>query len=258
LATLNLSTTYEDFGNNYRDGSGEGKGKILDQEIDDMQRAPGGTTSNEEDELDKTGIIFKLIDKETKVCLPSLGSYVKFDSLWFSKGFKDGEVKTNLSAQLLSSPKGNRRVVQGGQFETGLVDGVQFKTGLVKGGQMSNLKSFSKAINENWQLTYMHKNYDPPTKWQLRPVNREKTQKIKQDYFSKLDDIMKLTAIFQEIHKGIQVRKVWFLMKKNKEDGFEKWHTDYHYIKGGSTDVSSTIVVTLGMLPNASEEEEEE
>jgi hypothetical protein len=50
LATLNLSTNYEDFGNDYRDGSSEGKGKILDQEIDDMQRAPGGTTSNEEDE----------------------------------------------------------------------------------------------------------------------------------------------------------------------------------------------------------------
>jgi hypothetical protein len=56
LATLDLSTNYEDFGTNYRDGSGEGKGKILDQEIDDMQRAPGGTTSNEEDELDKTGV----------------------------------------------------------------------------------------------------------------------------------------------------------------------------------------------------------
>jgi hypothetical protein len=70
-----------------------------------MQRAPGGTTSNEEDELDKTGIIFKLIDKNTTVCLPSLGSYVKFDSLCLHKGFKDGEVKSNLSAQLFSAPK---------------------------------------------------------------------------------------------------------------------------------------------------------
>ncbi len=35
-ATLDLSTNYEDFGDDYRDGSGEGKGKILDQEIDDI------------------------------------------------------------------------------------------------------------------------------------------------------------------------------------------------------------------------------
>ncbi len=77
---LLISANYEDFGNDYRDGSGEGKGKIPDQEIDDMQRAPGVTTSNKEDELDKTRVIFKLNDKETKVCLLSLGSYVKFES----------------------------------------------------------------------------------------------------------------------------------------------------------------------------------
>ncbi len=105
LAALDLSINYEDFGNNCRDGSNEGKCKIPDQEIDDMQRAPGSTTSNEEDESDKTGVIFKLIDKETKVCLPSLGSYVKFNLLHLYKGFKDGEVKTNFSAQLFSAPK---------------------------------------------------------------------------------------------------------------------------------------------------------
>jgi hypothetical protein len=96
---------------------------------------------------------------------------------------------------------------------------------------LSNLKSISKAINENWQQAYMHKNYDPPKKWQLPPVNREKTHKIEQDYFSKLDDVTKLIAIFQEIYKDIQVREVWFLEKKNKGDGFKKWHTDYHNIK---------------------------
>jgi hypothetical protein len=140
-----------------------------------MQRASGGTTSNKEDESDKTGIIFKLIDKETKVCLPSLGGYVKLDSLCLHKKIKDGEIKTNLSAQLFSAPKGNRQFIQGGQFEKGLVEGGQFETELVKGGQLSNLKSISKAINENWKQTYMHKNYDPPKKWQLHPVNREKT-----------------------------------------------------------------------------------
>jgi hypothetical protein len=82
-------------------------------------------------------------------------------------------------------------------------------------------------------------------------VNREKTQKIKQDYFSKLDDIAKLIVISQEIYQDIQVREVWFIKKKNKGDGFKKWHTDYHNIKGGSADMSSTIVVNLGMLPNA-------
>ncbi len=109
-ATLDLSTHYEDFGNNHRDGSGEGKGKNPDQEIDDLQKAPGGTTSNKEDELDKTGIIFKLIDKEKKSCLTSLGSYVNFDSLCLHKGLNDGEIKSNLSAQLFSAPKGNRPV----------------------------------------------------------------------------------------------------------------------------------------------------
>ncbi len=72
-----------------------------------------------------------------------------------------------------------------------------------------------------------------------------------------MDDVTKLIAIFQEIYKDIQVREEWFLKKKNKGDGFKKWHTDYHNIKKGSADVSSTIVVNLGMLPDALEEEEE-
>jgi hypothetical protein len=98
-AALNLSTNYEDFGDDYRDGSGEGKSKILDQEIDDMQRAPGGTTSNKEDESDKTGVIFKSIDKETKVCLPSLRSYVKFNSLCLNKVIRMVRLKpTSLSS----------------------------------------------------------------------------------------------------------------------------------------------------------------
>jgi hypothetical protein len=65
---------------------------------------------------------------------------------------------------------------------------------------------------------------------------------------------MKVIAIFQEIYKDIRVTKVWFLKKKNKGDGFKDWHTDYHSLKGGPADVSSTIVVKLGILPNALKE----
>jgi hypothetical protein len=143
-ATLNLSTNYEDFGDDYRDGSGEGKGKTPDQEIVDTQRAPGSTTSNKEDELDKTGIIFELIDKDTKVCLPSLGSCVKFNSLCLHKGFKDGEVKTNLSAQLLSAPKGNKRVVQGVSLRQDSLKGVSLRQDSSKGVSCQILRASAR------------------------------------------------------------------------------------------------------------------
>ncbi len=51
----------------------------------------------------------------------------------------------------------------------------------------------------------------------------------------------------------IRVTEVWFLKKKNIEDGFEDFHYDYKTVKGGMNDVSSTIVVNLGVFPDASE-----
>ncbi len=98
--------------------------------------------------------------------------------------------------------------------------------------------------------------YNAPKMFQLRKVNQEKTRKIDQTYFSDPDlvEVRQLIDIFQTIyHNTIRVTKVWFLKKKNIGDGFGDFHYDYKTIKGGMNDVSSTIVVNLGVFPDASE-----
>ena len=61
-----------------------------------------------------------------------------------------------------------------------------------------------------------------------------------------------MTSSRQSINT-IRVTEVWFLKKKDIGDGFEDFHYDYKTVKGGMNDVSSTIVVNLGVFPDASE-----
>ena len=65
--------------------------------------------------------------------------------------------------------------------------------------------------------------------------------------------------MFETIYQNtIWVVEVWFLKKRSKKDGFEKFHYDFGSVRGGLNDVSSTIVVNLGVFHEEDEEEEEE
>jgi hypothetical protein len=110
----------------------------------------------------------------------------------------------------------------------------------------------------------MKSKYNAPRLFQFCKVNQKKTRKIDHTYFSDPDlvEVRHLIDIFQTIyHNTIWVNEVWFLKKKNIGDGFEDFQFDYKTVKGGMNDVSSTIVVNLGVFSNASEgagEEDEE
>jgi len=207
--------------------------------------AEDGLTDNE----DEIGLIFELEGKETKICLRDLGSYVKFSKECYHKGYKSGSVNSYLSAQLFSAPTGKRRQVQN--------DVAIFETGLIKGELYSSmLKKISKAIQQGWEEKYMKIKYKAPRLFQFCKVNQKTTRKIDQINFSEPDlvEVRQLIDIFQTIyHNTIRVTEVWFLKKKNIGDGFENFHYDYKTITGGKNDVSSTIVVNLGVFPDASE-----
>jgi hypothetical protein len=56
--------------------------------------------------------------------------------------------------------------------------------------------------------------------------------------------------MYENIHR---VTKVWFLKKKDKCDGFDKFHYNYKHIGVGSNHVSFTVVVNLGKLNDVNE-----
>ncbi len=66
-----------------------------------------------------------------------------------------------------------------------------------------------------------------------------------------------LIKIFETIYPDIRVTKVWFLKKKRRGDGFEKFHYDHGSSKGGFNAISSTIKVNLGVCHSKDKEEKD-
>ncbi len=58
-------------------------------------------------------------------------------------------------------------------------------------------------------------------------LNKKKTRKITQEHFPNLLQVEQLINIYENLHNDIRVTEVWFLKKKDKGDGFEKFHYDY-------------------------------
>jgi hypothetical protein len=74
--------------------------------------------------------------------LRAFGSYVKFSSQeCYHKGYKSGNVKTYLSAQLFSAPSKNRQA---------RIKGATYEEGIIKGEFLSQLKNISEAIQQGW------------------------------------------------------------------------------------------------------------
>ena len=203
--------------------------------------------------MEEIGIIFDVDGVEKKVPLKEIGSYVKFNKECRHKGYKTGKKTTFLSAQIFSAPIGNRRLVQSNL--------PIFEEGLLHKDDISRLENISEKIQQGWEKKYKSKKYKAPKKFQSRKINQDKTRKIDQQYFKDpdLDEVKQLIKMFETIYQNtIRVVEVWFLKKRSKKDGFEKFHYDFGSVRGGHNDVSSTIVVNLGVFHEEEEEEEEE
>ena len=216
---------------------------------DDCAMSTSGDEGAEEspvNDMDEIGLIFNFDDIETKVCLKECGSYVKFNKC-LHRGYKKGNVKTYLSAQLFSAPLGKRSTVQ--------KNVAKFEEGTLNKDSLSVLKSISEAVQRGWNDKYMKKKFNAPKTFQSRKLNQEKTRKINQQYIKDLDlvEVRELIEIFERIYPDIRVTEVWFLKKKEMGDGFEDFHYDYGSSMGGFNAVSSTIVVNLGVFSDASE-----
>jgi hypothetical protein len=211
--------------------------------------ANNGTVKN----MEEIGIIFEFDGVEKKVPLKEIGSYVKFNKECLHKGYKTGKKTTFLSAQIFSAPIGSRRLVQSNV--------AKFEEGLLNKDDISRLENISEKIQQGWEEKYKSNNYKAPKKFQSRKVNQDKTRKIDQRYFKDpdLDEVKNLIEMFETIYQDtIRVVEVWFLKKRTKKDGFERFHYDFGSVRGGLNDVSSTIVVNLGVFHEEDEEEDKE
>ena len=66
-----------------------------------------------------------------------------------------------------------------------------------------------------------------------------------------------LIKIFETIYSDIWVAEVWFLNKKRRGDGYERFHYDYGSSKGGFNAISSMIKVNFGVCHSEDEEEKD-
>jgi hypothetical protein len=77
---------------------------------------------------------------------------------------------------------------------------------------------------------------------QGKEVIKKKTRKIKHDHFPKLPHVQQLIKIFENLHNDMRVTEVWFLKKKDKDNGFEEFHYDFKNIGCESNDASFTVM----------------
>jgi hypothetical protein len=141
---------------------------------------------------DEIGIIFKSKNcVETKVCMRDIGSYVKFSSQeCLHKGYKSGNVKTYLSAQLFLAPNGKRQ-------DQARKEGAMYEKGSIKGKSLSQLKEISKSIKQGWEGKYVNRKYKAPQTFQFCTVNQKKTHKIVLNKlnFKDLEDVNKVIKL---------------------------------------------------------------
>ena len=112
---------------------------------------------------DAVGITFKLNGKEESVCLPCLGSYVKFNTHTEHRGYKTGTVRTWLTAQLFAAPTKDSKRPKQASFQEGFIAGPE---------SITLLATISDAIKTNWETVYMNKKYNPPTKFQGKKLTQ--------------------------------------------------------------------------------------
>jgi hypothetical protein len=94
----------------------------------------------------------------------------------------------------------------------------------------------------------MNAKYNPGSWFQGKLVKKKKTRKIQHEHFPKLPCIQQLIKIFENLRNDMRVTEVWFLKKKDKNDGFEEFRYDYNNSGGGSNYISFAINVNLGKL----------
>ena len=135
----------------------------------------------------------------------------------------------------------------------------EFEEGTLKEDNLSVLKSISKAVQRGWKKKYTKKKCNAPKTFQSCKVNQKKTHKINQEYIKNtaLVEVTQLIKIFETIYSDIWVAEVWFLNKKRRGDGYERFHYDYGSSKGGFNAISSMIKVNFGVCHSEDEEEKD-
>ncbi len=105
----------------------------------------------------------------------------------------------------------------------------------------------------------MKKKFNAPRTFHAHKVNQKKTGKINQEYIKNTDlaEVTQLIKILETICSDILVAKVWFLKKKRRGDGFEKFHYDYGSSNGEFNVISSTTKVNLGVCHLEGKEEKD-
>jgi hypothetical protein len=94
----------------------------------------------------------------------------------------------------------------------------------VEGEQLSIFSSIRNEIQEYFDNNCMNAKYSPGSVFQVKVVNKRKTRKIQHEHFIKLPHVQQLIKIFENLQR---VTEVWFLKKKDRDDGFEDFHYDY-------------------------------
>ena len=96
-----------------------------------------------------------------------------------------------------------------------------------------------------WDEHYQSSTFPPPDNYKNAKIDIESNRVVpRHDFMHDMHYIQELVNVFEYLFEGLEVQLVWFIKKRMRGDGFQRWHQD---LEGNGT-TAETIVVNIASI----------
>ena len=107
------------------------------------------------------------------------------------------------------------------------------------------LKGLSDDLLAYWDEHYPSSKFPPPENYKNAKIDIESNRVVsRHDFLHDMHYVQELVNVFEHLFKGLEVQLVWFIKKRRRGDGFQRWHQDL--VANATT--AATIVVNIDSI----------
>jgi hypothetical protein len=105
--------------------------------------------------------------------------------------------------------------------------------------------SLSNDLLAYWDEHYPSSKFPPPENYKNTKIDIESNRVVpRHDFMRDMHYVQELVNIFEHLFEGLEVQLVWFIKKRRRGDGFQRWHQDL--VANATT--AATIVVNIDSI----------
>ena len=96
-----------------------------------------------------------------------------------------------------------------------------------------------------WDEHYPSSKFPPPDNYKNTKIDIESNRVVpRHDFMCDVHYVQELVNVFEHLFEGLEVQLVWFIKKRRRGDGFQRWHQDL--VANATT--AATIVVNIDSI----------